>query len=355
MIEIRIGRRDKRCKMSISEYFDHWEKGRIGTVKENTIGTQRFQFKTMSGMPAGKAGCFGNILLKDLRAEDVRDLQAQLAEGRSAASVNQYMNLLSLVLRSAVKERLLETDPSDGIRQLRLCGQKAVHTIHRALTVQETAAFISAAKRSWYYELYCFMLNTGCRLGEAGAFSFGDIHGNVLMIRRTLTRTVSGLNTVGDDTKTLSGLRKLPLRPEAMEAIRRQMCKKQSEVMKQSNRSAKTAESLCTSPGSRKNSMSRNSSSAFQDCGRVFCAPQGGLLLASNVDWDIRRLCRIAGIVPFTSHAFRDTFATRAIESGMNPKTLQDILGHADIRMTMNLYCHCMDDTKQREMIRVTI
>jgi len=348
MIEIRIGRRDKRCKMSISEYYDHWEMGRIGTVKENTIGTQRFQFKTISDMPAGKSGRFGDILLKDLRAEDVRSLQAQLAEGHSATSVNQYMNLLSTVLRCAVKERFLEEDPSEGVRRLRLCGQKAVHTIHRALTVQETAAFISAAKRSWYYELYCFMLNTGCRLGEAGAFSFGDIHGNVLMVRRTLTRTVGGVNTVGDDTKTLSGLRKLPLRPEAMEAIRSQMCKKQYELLKLENHSGASPAVMGKSPEFRVEQ-------AFRDCGRVFCAPKGGLLLASNVDGDIRRLCRIAGITPFTSHAFRDTFATRAIESGMNPKTLQDILGHADIRLTMNLYCHCMDDTKQREMIRVTI
>lgn len=47
----------------------------------------------------------------------------------------------------------------------------------------------------------------------------------------------------------------------------------------------------------------------------------------------------------FTFHTLRHTFATRAIEMGVIPKTLQKILGHAKISMTMDLYCHTTDDT----------
>src|SRR5699024_1724559 len=47
----------------------------------------------------------------------------------------------------------------------------------------------------------------------------------------------------------------------------------------------------------------------------------------------------------FSSHCFRHTFATRAIENGMNPKTLQKLLGHGSLQMTMDLYCHVTDDT----------
>ena len=39
------------------------------------------------------------------------------------------------------------------------------------------------------------------------------------------------------------------------------------------------------------------------------------------------------------------TSATRAIENGMQPKTLQKILGHGSLQMTMDLYCHVTDDT----------
>lgn len=44
-------------------------------------------------------------------------------------------------------------------------------------------------------------------------------------------------------------------------------------------------------------------------------------------------------------HCFRHTFATRAIENGMQPKTLQKLLGHASLQTTMDLYCHVTEDT----------
>ena len=49
-------------------------------------------------------------------------------------------------------------------------------------------------------------------------------------------------------------------------------------------------------------------------------------------------------------HTLRHTFATRWIESGMKPKTVQKILGHANISMTMDLYVHVTEDEKEKEM-----
>ena len=54
--------------------------------------------------------------------------------------------------------------------------------------------------------------------------------------------------------------------------------------------------------------------------------------------------------VPLSSHTLRHTFATRCIKRGMNPKTLQIILGHSTIQLTMNLYCHVTDDMLISEM-----
>ena len=49
-------------------------------------------------------------------------------------------------------------------------------------------------------------------------------------------------------------------------------------------------------------------------------------------------------------HILRHTFATRCIEGGMRPKTLQKILGHSNISITMNLYVHVTDDEKRKEI-----
>ena len=53
---------------------------------------------------------------------------------------------------------------------------------------------------------------------------------------------------------------------------------------------------------------------------------------------------------PFTPHCLRHTFATDCIESGMSPKTLQEIMGHTSLKMTMDLYTHVRKDTKREEM-----
>ena len=52
-------------------------------------------------------------------------------------------------------------------------------------------------------------------------------------------------------------------------------------------------------------------------------------------------------------HALRDTFATRAIEYGMPPEILKVILGHADIRMTLNLYAQVTEQRKNEEMLKI--
>ena len=87
----------------------------------------------------------------------------------------------------------------------------------------------------------------------------------------------------------------------------------------------------------------------------LFRAVEGGLLSATPVDREIKRICKVTGIEPFTMHAFRATFATRAIESGMHPRTLQELLGHTNINLSMSLYGHCMEDTKKQEMEAIVI
>ena len=70
----------------------------------------------------------------------------------------------------------------------------------------------------------------------------------------------------------------------------------------------------------------------------------------STYDTGLFKCCDRAGIPRFSMHVLRHTFATRCIEGGMKPKTLQRILGHSNISITMNLYVHITEDEKQKEI-----
>ena len=86
----------------------------------------------------------------------------------------------------------------------------------------------------------------------------------------------------------------------------------------------------------------------------------GALLRPTNVNrslqWIIKAMNREGiAFAPLSTHALRDTFATRCIEQGMQPLTLSKLLGHTKIAMTMDLYAHVMQETKVDAMRSIEI
>ena len=81
----------------------------------------------------------------------------------------------------------------------------------------------------------------------------------------------------------------------------------------------------------------------------LFCglAPNAGGEPAKNSSYDthLYKLCDEAEIERSCMHALRHTYATRAIEAGMQPKVLQKLLGHASIKTTMDRYVHVTDES----------
>lgn len=304
--------------ITLDRYFEDWIEAKRGTVKETTLRNEKLLYATVSKTCIDKAGTtFGSLKVREVEGTDVRALQKALQEGHATRTVNDMISLVKGVFRSAmVYDRIITFNPCSSVRKLKRTEPQLRDTKHRALTRTETTLFLSAAADSYYRNLYLFLLNTGCRVGEAGALQIRDIGKKSIHVARTLTRTENGGWTIGEDTKTKAGERLIPITAEAAQAI---------EQQKALNRLVFDEKQGMTNV--------------------IFRSTKGALLRSAPINEDIKRICGKAGIEPFTVHAFRDTFCTRCVESGMPPKTLQTIMGHADIKMTFELYAHCEEDT----------
>ena len=181
-------------------------------------------------------------------------------------------------------------------------------------------------KGNAYEYQYRFLLQTGLRTGELVGLKWSDID----MDRRTMTirRSMEYRHSTKEwrigEPKSKAGYRTIPLTEEAVEILRQQKMK---------NNALKVT--------------------VMEWSEFVFLCRKGTPVKNSTYDTMLFKLCDKAKIPKFSMHVLRHTFATRCIEAGMKPKTLQTILGHSNIGITMNLYVHTTEEQKQKEIDQI--
>ncbi len=320
----------KQENPTLSDYYLRWIDGRRGTITEATLRGQDKFFGVIKKIeiPQLLNIRFGDMRIKDVDIDVLRTVQRELKNGRKTQTVNDYMAFVKHMFSDAQKERVIDYNPCVLLNNLKRSEERARDTHHRALSISEQKAFFECdrCKSSYYYNVFRFAINTGMRIGEIGALRYTDIRNDTIYVERTITRTEAGSYIVGEDAKTEAGRRSIPMNEQIKSIIT-----EQKEI----------------------NQILDGGVISLNDY--MFKAVERGLLMATPIDREIKRICKAAGIEPFTMHALRATFATRAIESGMNPKTLQEIMGHSNFNITMSLYGHCLADTKQQEMAAVVI
>lgn len=320
-----------RKSMTTDQYFEIWIEGKKMSVKPSTIRVYKIYYRPYA------SPFIGSLQLSEITRRDILQIQCEAAKKLCPTTNNILLTVIKVILNEAVEDKLIRENPAKGVKPVKVT-EKATETYHRALTEMEQEQFMDAAKGNYYYELLAFQLLTGMRLGEAGALYWSDIdkEKNVIHVRRTITRTEDGVFYIGDSPKSEAGVRDIPM-TEGMKKLLEQQKKKQEK---------------------RRNQKNFQQNSKYQML--CFTSPTGQMIGHGTVNKNIRRiLCELDKkgiyIKPFTSHALRDTFATRYIEQGGNPQTLKTILGHSSLSMTMDLYSHVLPNTRQAEMDRITI
>ena len=307
-------------KILFKQYYEEFiEKWRY-SVKASTV-------HIMQSNAAKFLPVLGEYKVREIETRQLQQFyDALINDGvYSVTTANLCITKISMIFREAIHDRIITENPADGVKT-RKSEKKAKSTIHRALTVAEQELFEEKIVGHWLEYYFMFMLHSGVRCGEASALRWSDVdfENSVIHILRTITRDERGVTMIGDSPKSESSKRDLP-----MTQILRDTLQKQRERTLMIN------------------GIVEEEDLVFPGYVKEFVAPQ-------SVNFAIGRILRkMPGVEPFASHALRDTFATRFIENGGNPKTLQMLLGHSTFSMTMDVYTHVLPDTKLNELEQI--
>ena len=308
-----------QCNISFDEWFNTWlEEYKKNSVKSGTVFSYKNYYKYYIKDELGMRK------LRDLRGEHIQHLYNKLKQDGIATSTIKIVSaVLSGCMKQALKNGLIERNPVP----LAILPKAGAKKQSRVLTQEEQTLFLkyAKAKNSYLYNFFALALRTGMRNGELRGLKYSDIDKKKMVIHvvRTL-KYEEGRGLYEDTPKTASSTRDIPLTEDMLQIIENQ--KKFWGISKIINKNEYVFHQGDKRPISR-------------DC------------VQSEIDRVIA-LIREDGInfERFTCHGFRHTFATRAIESGMQPQTLKTILGHSTLSMTMDLYSHVLPSTKAEEM-----
>ena len=197
-----------------------------------------------------------------------------------------------------------------------------------ALTKEQQELFLKYAERSKRGNFFRVLLLTGMRNGELRGLKYSDVDrkNEVIHIRRTI-KYIEGRGIIEDTPKTKTSRRDIPLRADILQLLQEQ--KKSNE--------ASGIQCIDAYYFQGRDSGPLNESALINSLHRIV-----KWIRADGYDFP-----------DITPHTLRHTFATRAIEAGMQPQTLKTILGHSSLVMTMDLYSHVLPTTKQEEMKKI--
>ena len=219
-------------------------------------------------------------------------------KGLSAKTVRNIHQILSSALKLAQEQRLILTNPAEG------CALPRVeHQEMKTLTTVQLASFFREARESGVFELYYLELATGLRRGELLGLKWEDIdlERGDLRVRRQVSR-ING-EVVEAPLKTKNAYRTLPLAEDTVSVLKEQRRK------------------VGNSPW-------------------VFPSPNGGPISPDSVLHMLHRVLKRAGLPKVRFHDLRHTFATLALQNGVDVKTVSGMLGHFSAGFTLDTYAH---------------
>ena len=320
---------------TVDAWFSFWIENIVGDLAPNTLRNYRERYKQNIQPIIGK------MLLSDVKPMHCKKVLLSMDADYAGSTIRKTYITMGTLFKAAKMNDLITKHPMDGVRFTKPV--RAVADI-KCLTTDEQQKFMKAAKRSHNYAQYALLLETGLRTGEVIGLTWDaiDWKARTLTVNKTLEFRHKQKTWRAGPPKTQQSYRTIPLTSHAYDILK-QLYSQVSE-RKESELLNSTLEYMDRRTG-------ETASLCMRDL--VFINWRTGEPAKnSSYDTHLYKLCDEAGIRRFCMHALRHTYATRAIESGMQPKVLQKLLGHASIKTTMDRYVHVTNDSMSKAVLQ---
>ena len=280
-----------------------------------------------------------NIKIRDLCLLDIQRYYNNLIKRNvTPNTIKSIHKLIAPCIRYAYNNDIIMKDFTGAIELPKEDGKIKIEKESKVqpFTVEEQKKFIKVIKGQKHEVLYITDLYTGLRQGELLALTWNDINFDecYINVNKTLTNIAEisengrgKMNKIIQTPKTKCSIRKVDI-PVSLANILRKYKIKQAENKLKSN-------------------------VRYQNNNLVFCNKYGKYLNARDIRADFKTILSENGIKARKFHNLRHTYATRLFEIGEEPKTVQKLLGHGKLSVTMDTYTHVLDDVKEKAVTKL--
>lgn len=319
-----------RQEINIDDWFKKWiDIYKKKSVRPNTLREYTHIYnKNISPF-------MGNRKINSIVKSDVQWLIDKAYEDHyKYERQNKIKVILSDMFERALEDDIISKNPCKGVI---IRTEKQVKA--KALTVEEQSVFFEFCKNTFYDNLFNIAVNTGLRPGELFALTREDVDmGNgfidvnkTLVYQKYLTDERKTFHV--EPPKTKQSYRKVPINSVCRKYLEKQF---ELKTLVSNKRPKEQNDFLFVT---------------------TFNTPLNSVIYSDAIRSIIRKINDTRSLddaFPFFSgHTFRHTFATRCFENGIQAKVVQSYLGHASLKMTMDLYTHVLEDKLSTDIEKI--
>lgn len=319
-----------RDDIKLDDWFKRWvEVYKKKSVRPNTLREYTHIYnKNISPI-------LGNHNINSFVKSDIQQLIDKIADDNYKYERQSKIKvILNDMFSRAIEDDLMIKNPAKGVK-LRADKELKAFT----LTTKQQIEFLEASKGTFYDNLYNVALNTGLRPGELFALTLDDIHfdegyidvNKTLVYQKYLDDTCKTFHI--EPPKTKQSYRQVPINSECIKYLEKQFELK--DIVK------------CKRPKEQNNYLFVTS----------YNTPLNSQIYSDSIKAIVKQINLARSFdnefPVFSGHTLRHTFATRCFEAGVQAKVVQSYLGHATLKMTMDLYTHVTEERAAVDIERI--